>query len=171
MCEDINARIIIKQGSGVPTIPASTDHRNGDWLATDIYEGEMYMDNDTGLTYTSNGGVIQMADGSKQRLVFKANISQSGVAAPVVTIIENSLGITNVPSYLGVGSFQIAGFAGLLVNPCEISVTLATSGGTELFEAVAATSSILLLTSQSGGVAANGVIDGVGTTITVTCYY
>ena len=40
MCQDLNARIVIKQGSGVPTIPVSADHRNGDWLTTDIYEGE-----------------------------------------------------------------------------------------------------------------------------------
>ena len=170
MCEDLNARIIIKQGSGFPTIPVSADHRNGDWIDTDIYEGEFYQDTDTGLTYTRDSTGIITSDGKPTSLVWKCNISQTGVSAPVVTVIENSLGITNTPSYLGVGTFQIAGFAGLLVNPCEIRVTLATSGGTELFEATAATASILLLSSLSGGVAANGVIDGVGTTITVTTY-
>lgn len=59
MCEDKKSRIVIKQGSGVPTIPASTDHRNGDWIDTDIYEGEQYLDNDTGIVYTRNGSTIQ----------------------------------------------------------------------------------------------------------------
>lgn len=58
---DKYARMIIKQGSGVPTIPASSDHRNGDWIATDIYDGELYLDIATGIIYTSNGGVIQKA--------------------------------------------------------------------------------------------------------------
>jgi len=61
MCQDTYARMIIKMGSGVPTIPASTDHRNGDWIATDIYEGELYMDTTSGIIYTSLGGVIQTA--------------------------------------------------------------------------------------------------------------
>jgi hypothetical protein len=58
MCQDKFERRQIKMGSGVPTIPASTDHRNGDWIATDIYDGEFYMDTDTGLTYTRNGASI-----------------------------------------------------------------------------------------------------------------
>lgn len=57
MC-DKSSRMIIKQGSGVPTIPPSADHRNGDWIATDIYEGEFYQDTDTGLVYTRSGGNI-----------------------------------------------------------------------------------------------------------------
>jgi hypothetical protein len=61
MCGDKFERRQIKMGSGVPTIPASTDHRNGDWIATDIYDGEFYMDTDTGLTYTRNGASIQTA--------------------------------------------------------------------------------------------------------------
>jgi hypothetical protein len=58
MCQDKFERRQIKMGSGVPTIPASTDHRNGDWIATDIYDGELYMDTNTGLTYTRNGASI-----------------------------------------------------------------------------------------------------------------
>jgi hypothetical protein len=38
--------MVTKQGSGVATIPPSADHRNGDWISTDIYQGEMYLDTD-----------------------------------------------------------------------------------------------------------------------------
>lgn len=58
MCQDKFERRQIKMGSGVPTIPVSTDHRNGDWIATDIYEGELYMDTNTGQTYTRSGSTI-----------------------------------------------------------------------------------------------------------------
>jgi hypothetical protein len=45
-------RIIIKKGVGTPTVPTSTDHTDGTWLTTDIYEGELYLDTTNGLNYT-----------------------------------------------------------------------------------------------------------------------
>jgi hypothetical protein len=45
-------RIIIKKGAGTPTIPTSNDHTDGTWLASDIYEGELYLDTTNGLNYT-----------------------------------------------------------------------------------------------------------------------
>lgn len=55
---DETRRIIIKKGAGVPTVPTSPDHRDGSWLATDIYEGEFYLDTLTGVIYTLSSGVI-----------------------------------------------------------------------------------------------------------------
>jgi len=51
-------RRTIKQGKGAPTIPPSTDHRNGDWIETDIYEGELYLDLATSVLYTRVGSTI-----------------------------------------------------------------------------------------------------------------
>lgn len=51
-------RIVTKHGNGVPTIPPSASHDTGDWIATDIYDGELYIDDNTGSLYTSVGGVI-----------------------------------------------------------------------------------------------------------------
>ena len=51
-------RIIIKKGAGTPTIPSSSDHTDGTWLASDIYEGELYLDTVTGLNYTRYGSTI-----------------------------------------------------------------------------------------------------------------
>ncbi len=53
-------RRVVKRGLGVPTIPVSSDHRNGDWIATDIYEGEVYQDTNTGMVYTRIGTDIKM---------------------------------------------------------------------------------------------------------------
>lgn len=63
-CTDKNFRLVIKQGSGVPTVPPSSDHRNGDWIDTDIYEGEFYQDTDTGKVYTRNSTGITGVSGS-----------------------------------------------------------------------------------------------------------
>ena len=63
MCKDENVRIVIKQSAGVPTIPVSADHRNGDWITTDIYEGEQYQDTDTGIVYTRSSTGIEAVGG------------------------------------------------------------------------------------------------------------
>jgi hypothetical protein len=169
MCEDINARLIIKQGSGVPTIPASTDHRNGDWLVTDIYDGEFYLDTDTGLTYTRNGSVIQMSDGRKSQQIWKALITQTGTNAPVLTVIENSLGITAVPNYLGVGGYTISGFAGNLVTPLEVHANLPLGSLVYQCGFGIADANTLFFDSQNTGVAANGVLVA-GCSVTIIKY-
>ena len=51
-------RIIIKKGTGAPTIPSSSDHTDGTWVATDIYEGELYLDTTNGLNYTRYDSTI-----------------------------------------------------------------------------------------------------------------
>jgi len=51
-------RIIIKKGYGIPTIPASSDHTDGTWLTTDIYNGEFYLNLTDGYVYTNSNGVI-----------------------------------------------------------------------------------------------------------------
>ena len=55
---DETRRIILKHGTGVPTIPTSNDHRDGTWIATDIYPYEIYVDGVTGLMYINSGGLI-----------------------------------------------------------------------------------------------------------------
>jgi hypothetical protein len=52
------ARFIIKRSNGLPTVPATPDHRDGRWLITDIYEGELYMNLDDGKLYTRYGNDI-----------------------------------------------------------------------------------------------------------------
>ena len=107
MCKDENVRIVIKQGSGVPTIPVSADHRNGDWITTDIYEGEQYQDTDTGIVYTrSSTGIEAVGGGAGVPLVYKAFLNQAGVADPTANILENTLGAivwtrTNIGDYVG----------------------------------------------------------------------
>ena len=56
---DIVRRLIVKTGNGIATPGSSNDHRNGDWLSTDIYDAEIYMDVTTGKLYTANGGVVK----------------------------------------------------------------------------------------------------------------
>ena len=171
MCEDLNARIIIKQGSGVPTIPVSADHRNGDWIDTDIYEGEFYQDTATGLTYTRSSVGIITSSGLPTSKVWKAIILQSGTSAPVLTVVENTLGVTVVSSYSVVGGYGLSGFAGLLTGNISISMDFQLSY-LEHSRCLVNTSSLLSLSTYLSGVLANDVlaISTIIRTITVTVY-
>lgn len=108
MCGDKFERRQIKMGSGVPTIPASTDHRNGDWIATDIYDGEFYMDTDTGLTYTRNGASIIPA-GSGADNFANADLTLTGTR--MHDLDGNAVFIANNPSASTTEYFTIGGGA------------------------------------------------------------
>lgn len=105
MCQDQSARMIIKRGSGVPTIPVSADHRNGDWIATDIYEGEFYQDTDTGLVYQRTGSTIVTASGKPLNKTYKAIITQVSTNDPTGVELENTLGVVTL-SRNGVGDYE-----------------------------------------------------------------
>ena len=81
MCDE-KKRMVIKQGSGIATVPVSADHRNGDWISTDIYQGEMYLDTDTGVLYTRNNTSITM-NGSSPCKMYKAIVNQTSTTDPV----------------------------------------------------------------------------------------
>lgn len=105
MC-DKTSRIIIKKVSGVPTIPASTDHRNGDWIGTDIYEGEQAIDVNTGIVYTRNGTSIEVVGGGAGVVkVWRGLISQVGTGNPTAIVLENTLGGTVTFTYVSTGIF------------------------------------------------------------------
>ena len=98
MCDE-KKRMVIKQGSGIATIPVSADHRNGDWISTDIYQGEMYLDTDTGLFYTRNSDVI-LSNGATSGREIKMIISQTSTNAPtqdlLITATVGSFSLTRV---------------------------------------------------------------------------
>jgi hypothetical protein len=88
---DETRRIIIKKGIGIATIPSSSDHRDGSWLSTDIYEGEFYLDTATGIIYTRVGSTINVSSQPKVS-VYKGLINQTSTSAPVFTSLVNTLG-------------------------------------------------------------------------------
>ena len=104
---DKKERRQIKQINGEPTIPVSSDHRNGDWIASDLYQGELAQDTNTGIVYTRSGTSVVMPDGSTPYNRWTGIISQSGLVAPTLDAeINNTLGGTIAWSYLGVGFYR-----------------------------------------------------------------
>lgn len=115
---DSFSRIVIKQGAGVPTVPASADHRNGDWIATDIYEGEFYLDTNTGLTYTRSSTGITFANGKPLTKEYRALISQTGTSAPSLIEFENSIGAI-VWTRIAVGKYMGTLTSAFTINKVE----------------------------------------------------
>lgn len=137
---DKYARMVIKRGAGLPTIPVSTDHRNGDWIATDIYEGELYQDTNTGVVYTRLGAVIRIVNGTYKQ--YKALLTQTGTSAPAVQVKENTLSGTLVwtRSAQGVYHGTLTGEFGadetfvLIQNRTATSVTSAYRKSADIIE-------------------------------------
>lgn len=83
------SRMIIKQAEGKATIPVSSDHRNGDWIATDVYPGEWYLDTLSGQTYIRNDRDI-LSIGDPTSLQQKLLMTQTGTGAPSVVLLANT---------------------------------------------------------------------------------
>lgn len=161
MCKDENVRIVIKQGSGVPTVPVSADHRNGDWIATDIYEGEQYQDTDTGIVYTRSSTGIEAVGGgggAVQPRIYKAQISQTGTSAPTLVELVNDFGITVTTSYGFVGVYSLGGFTGLITGLTEVSITCPDDGVSNAKAGGTPSTDVIAITTKSSGVASNGVL-------------
>jgi hypothetical protein len=98
-------RMIIKRASGLPTVPASADHRDGSWTVNDIYEGELYQDTDTGIIYTRMDSEIVTAGRIKQIGIKHLLASQASTSAPTDIQFEDTLG-GGAWSYVGVGVYR-----------------------------------------------------------------
>jgi hypothetical protein len=161
MCGDKTARLIIKRGSGVPTIPVSADHRNGDWLVTDIYEGEQYLDTDTGITYTRNGSSIEAVGGGAgeiQPKVWKAQILQESTDAPVLNVLVNTLDVTITPTYSSVGTFFLNGFDSKLTDGTCIERNMNFQSANDFIDISRTSSSIIVIATSNSGTLSNDII-------------
>ena len=80
-------RIILKKGTGVPTVPASNDHTDGTWIATDIYLNEFYQNTTTGYIYTRNsGGIVRLQDELVNTVNIKSVNGQSLIGSGDITV-------------------------------------------------------------------------------------
>lgn len=74
----------------VPTIPASDDHRNGDWIATDIYVGEIFFNAADGLMFTRdiNDNIVPVGSGNDRGYWVRRTLTNAEVLALNSTPIE-----------------------------------------------------------------------------------
>jgi hypothetical protein len=160
---DKTARIIIKLGQGVPTIPVSTDHRNGDWIATDIYEGEQYMDTNTGLVYTRNGSTIEtISGGGSVETAIIGSISQSSTSAPTLVIGKNNTGATITPSRVSTGEYLLTASAPVFTAGGTFPIIAKPGNSYDWTARIGwdSTTEISITTNDGAGVVSDGILDG-----------
>ena len=165
MCKDTTARMIIKQQAGVPTVPVSADHRNGDWIATDIYEGEFAMDTDTGLIYNRTDTGIKTADGQPAKLSYRVLISQAGVGIPTAVESINTIG-TIIWTYNSVG-YYIGTLSGAFPSTTTFTMVGTGRNNSDQIMFYRSTSNVVHLKTYSGGVAVDSLLSNVALIIEV----
>lgn len=106
------ARIITKSSEGLPTIPPSASHDNGDWSPNDIYENELYMDTLTGFLYTRQGNnIIQLSVDPAGSLVYHdSSMTGSGTTSDplglnISTVPGNGLVLTADGLYVNLSGY------------------------------------------------------------------
>jgi hypothetical protein len=167
MCRTSVERRVVKVSSiagEVPTIPASDDHTDGSWIATDVYVGEMFFNSADGIMYTrSSNGIEVVGGGAGAIKEYYAIITQTGTSAPTVnTLIKNTIGSVAF-AYDNPGEFALNSAALFKSNKTVFAIVPSpTSGTSVLFWN--SSSKIVLKTSQDGG---GGFINGQLTKATI----
>ncbi len=107
----------------IPTVPATDDHQDGSWLATDIYKGEFFFNRVDGIMYSRDDNGIFIV-GEQATLIYEAFVTQTGTSAPTVVVKRNTIGsivwsYSNVGQYVGTlsGAFPSAQCAFIASTP------------------------------------------------------
>jgi hypothetical protein len=88
-------------------------------------------------------------------LVWEALITQTGTDAPLLNVINNTLGITAISGYVGTGVYAISGFATLLTGSVKIDA-FNTNGQIEC--SIATSSIIGIATYNASGTNQNDLL-------------
>lgn len=122
-----DSRILIKRTatSGVvPTVPSSSDHTDGTWVATDIYKGELFFNQADGVLWTRDDNGVNCIGGSTSLTIANADVLQL-----------NSTPLTIVPAVAGYAIEVISASLKIDFNTTAYAtntmITLITSGATE----------------------------------------
>jgi hypothetical protein len=72
-----DSRIKIKRSTiaaTVPTVPSSSDHTDGTWIATDIYKGELFYNQADGVLWTRGDSGIECIQGTAKLTIASADV-------------------------------------------------------------------------------------------------
>jgi hypothetical protein len=91
----IDGRIRIKRSTTAleaPTLPPSTDHTDGTWTKTDIYDGEFFVNTSDGKLYLNTGGVIKglLFDDVSPGLTGRVIVNQSNFNSTICGTIDST---------------------------------------------------------------------------------
>lgn len=162
MCRTSVERRVVKISSiagEVPTIPASDDHTDGSWIATDVYVGEQFFNSADGIMYTrSSSGIEFVGGGAGAIKEYFAIITQTGTSAPTVdTLIKNTIGSVSF-AYDNPGEFALNSASLFPSNKTVFSIVPSPTTGTVLLYWNSASKIYLKTVKDGGGAFLNGQI-------------
>ena len=160
MCRTSVERRVVKVSTiagEVPTIPASDDHTDGSWIATDVYVGELFFNSADGIMYTRSSNGIELVGGGAGAIKeYYAIITQTGTSAPTVdTLIKNSIGSVSW-AYDNPGEFALNSASLFPSNKTVFAIVPSPTTGTVLLYWNSASKIILRTVKDGGGAFLNG---------------
>jgi hypothetical protein len=138
-------------------IGSSTIEFDGDTDYNTILEAGVGSNNT--ITLPSESGTLALVNYK----VYTALLTQTGTNAPVATVLENTLGVTPVWSYLGAGFYLTDYVLGTNVNKIYYSITNKPGVANEfrIAQAQDGPDFGISVYTYASGVAANGIMTGV----------
>jgi hypothetical protein len=112
----LDSRILLKRSTTagvIPTVPASNNHTDGTWVATDIYEGEAFLNTADARLFTRAGSAIKEI-GLQNSLVGTVQYASKTLTSAQILAL-NTTPITVVPAP-GVGKSIIINKATCRIN-------------------------------------------------------
>lgn len=173
-----NSKILIKRSSTtgvVPTIPVSTDHTDGTWLDTDIYEGEMFINlADERIWFRSTSGIHEILFTGSNPTFLSLTDTPAGYAGSSLYGVRVNIGETALEFYeitdadvlvaldgdptngfpLSSSYFETTGSPATAIIPIE-RINDGGAGLTDLWSGNYITSNIAALVTAAMGVAGN----------------
>jgi hypothetical protein len=98
MSDIVYARLIAKSGEGPPTVPPSPSHDSGDWIETDVYPYELYVDLLTDKVYIGISKGFEMLNPDNKDFNWTVDLMDSktvDIYAPFGLSINNFYNIVN----------------------------------------------------------------------------
>jgi len=103
----------------IPKLARSTVGKNGS-ESIDVFADT--ENNNQLTTRLADGSFVVISEISRQPKVLRALISQAGVAAPTMVVLQNTLGVVPTLSYDGVGLYSINSVGAFPVAKTMVSI-------------------------------------------------
>jgi hypothetical protein len=167
-----DSRILIKRSTTtgvVPTIPASNDHTDGTWIATDIYKGELFFNQADGIMFSRDDSGIVTVGGKSDSALYSASLTIASADVLQLNSTPKQFGISVPSGYAAriisldgkivYGSSTYATNGNLLVRCVGTSSPQGGWTGTQFLFATTSRTSTATLTSGTSATS-NQLIDG-----------
>ena len=109
-----DSRIKLKRSTiaaTVPTVPSSSDHTDGTWIATDIYKGELFYNQADGVLWTRGDSGIECIQGTAKLTIASADVLTLNTTPLTIVAAQGAGTVIEVLSAFVSIDFNTTGYA------------------------------------------------------------